>query len=695
MASPERLNLDRRGLQACPLLQGEERLRLLNYQNNAIRVISNLHTLPYLIFLDLYNNQIGAISGLEQVPSLRVLMLGKNLIEKIERLDCLAKLDVLDLHCNQLQSIEGLSHLAELRVLNLAGNRIVRVDTPGLSGLTSLAELNLRRNAISSIAGVEALPSLQRLFLSYNVIGDVQSVGCLASMGTLLELALDGNPLALEPSYRASILELTRSIRHLDLRRVSEDERRAAQAHAKREGERQAERQRKQRAEEDKSQAMRAIEHAWEQRTSREGADNGADAVGGAPAAGSAALPAGSGSSARGTGDSLINGEDGAAAPDVAPSIGACIATPPSQPQPLQSPRGSTSAHGSRTGCAARWSSSSRAEVDDAAAPAANGSYCYEGPGGGSCGGSASSSEFRGHVEVTDVAASGVWLSVYGDAAENFDRTTSRVENAVGVSFSYYPFERIAKRSLPKLRKLRRLREVHFERTEIHSLYQLHSLGMLSGLTALRISADVNPVVAHPHFISLTVSLLPHLRSLNGVEVTAEQREEADRQWRRLKRLYLLAAGRMHATLAPLPYQHAMHYSDTPPSSPVKFNACAASAAAAAASSKQEASKAATAEGKDAEGPAASEVANAFVNRVVEHAIAVDEKISQLNAAWPKIVAMYQGRVRAEVKDRALFLRRYEAAARGQTEQTTLAMVDRFEASSGTNSSRALSGRGP
>jgi Leucine-rich repeat (LRR) protein len=101
MASPERLNLDRRGLEACPLLQGEERLRLLNYQNNSIKVISNLHTLPYLIFLDLYNNQLTHISGLEQVPSLRVLMLGKNLVSKVERLDCLSKLDVLDLHCNR------------------------------------------------------------------------------------------------------------------------------------------------------------------------------------------------------------------------------------------------------------------------------------------------------------------------------------------------------------------------------------------------------------------------------------------------------------------------------------------------------------------------------------------------------------------------------------------------------------------
>ena len=76
---------------------------------------------------------------------------------------------------------------------------------------------------------------------------------------------------------------------------------------------------------------------------------------------------------------------------------------------------------------------------------------------------------------------------------------------------------------------------------------------------------------------------------------------------------------------------------------------------------------------------AAGSVAAAFVDKVVEHAVSVDEKICQLNAAWPKIVATYQARVREEVNDRALFLRRYEAAARGQTEQTTLAMIDRAE----------------
>ena len=48
-------------------------------------------------------------------------------------------------------------------------------------------------------------------------------------------------------------------------------------------------------------------------------------------------------------------------------------------------------------------------------------------------------------------------------------------------------------------------------------------------------------------------------------------------------------------------------------------------------------------------------------------------KIAQLNESWPHIVATYQARVREEVHDRALFLRRFEAACRGDMQNTTLA----------------------
>ena len=68
----------RRGLTICPILEGEDNLRLLNFQHNLIKKIENVSMLRKLIFLDLYDNHVEDVSGLSSLKSLRVLMLGKN-----------------------------------------------------------------------------------------------------------------------------------------------------------------------------------------------------------------------------------------------------------------------------------------------------------------------------------------------------------------------------------------------------------------------------------------------------------------------------------------------------------------------------------------------------------------------------------------------------------------------------------------
>jgi leucine-rich repeat-containing protein 49 len=227
LANPERLNLDRRELAHLPLLEGEEKLRLLNFQHNAIAKIENLVSLPSLIFLDLYSNQIREISGLHTVPTLRVLMLGKNLIDKIKNLQYLTKLDVLDLHSNQITAIEGVSHLTELRVLNLANNQIALIES--LSGLVSLTELNLRRNKIEVVSGVDGLPKLQRLFLSNNKIATLEAVSALGKCLILGELSLDGNPVAAFPGYNQCIEANCQALKILDATKISREGRESPQ----------------------------------------------------------------------------------------------------------------------------------------------------------------------------------------------------------------------------------------------------------------------------------------------------------------------------------------------------------------------------------------------------------------------------------------------------------------------------------
>ncbi|MEE6502904.1 hypothetical protein FKM82_004673 [Ascaphus truei] len=237
--SPDMLNLERQKFAVCPIIKGEDQLRLLYFQHNFITKIHNLSSLQRLIFLDLYDNQIEEISGLSSLRSLRVLMLGKNRIQKISNLENLTNLDVLDLHGNQITKIVNVGHLRDLRVLNLARNLISQVEN--LNGLDSLTELNLRHNKINVVRDVDTLPSLQLLYLSFNNISSISDILCLADSTSLSDVTLDGNPIAQESWYRQTILGHMLQLRQLDMKRITEEERRTASVLARKEEERKRE----------------------------------------------------------------------------------------------------------------------------------------------------------------------------------------------------------------------------------------------------------------------------------------------------------------------------------------------------------------------------------------------------------------------------------------------------------------------
>jgi len=63
LKSSEKLSLDQRGLKRVPLLEGEEKVKYFNLQNNQIEKIENLVSLPNLTFLDLSSNKVSEISS--------------------------------------------------------------------------------------------------------------------------------------------------------------------------------------------------------------------------------------------------------------------------------------------------------------------------------------------------------------------------------------------------------------------------------------------------------------------------------------------------------------------------------------------------------------------------------------------------------------------------------------------------------
>ncbi|XP_033022665.1 leucine-rich repeat-containing protein 49 isoform X5 [Lacerta agilis] len=267
MQHSDRLTLERQKLTVCPIIDGEEHLRLLSFQHNCITRIQNISNLQHLVFLDLYDNQIEEISGLTTLRSLRVLLLGNNRIRRISNLDNLVSLDVLDLHGNQIAIIENLNHLSDLRVLNLARNCLTYIEN--LNGLDSLTELNLRYNQIRIVKDVDTLPCLQRLFLSFNNISRFDDILCLADSASLSDVTLDGNPIAQEALYKHTVLHHMMQLRQLDMKKITEEERRMASVALRKEEEKRRESHKQTLLKEKKRLTISNIAHQWESQQNR------------------------------------------------------------------------------------------------------------------------------------------------------------------------------------------------------------------------------------------------------------------------------------------------------------------------------------------------------------------------------------------------------------------------------------------
>lgn len=94
----------------------------LSYKN--IIMIDNLQGLDKLKILQLDNNIICKIQNLDHLINLEWLDLSFNLITKIEGLDTLTKLTDLSLYSNKITELSGLEKLNELNVFSFGKNQV-------------------------------------------------------------------------------------------------------------------------------------------------------------------------------------------------------------------------------------------------------------------------------------------------------------------------------------------------------------------------------------------------------------------------------------------------------------------------------------------------------------------------------------------------------------------------------------------
>ncbi|XP_067275266.1 leucine-rich repeat-containing protein 49 [Pseudorasbora parva] len=448
---PERLDLDRRGLTSLP-----ETLHLLNLQ--------------HLVLLDLHDNRVIDMSGISAFTSLRVLLLGKNRIQRIGAMDGLTRLEVLDLQSNQISQIENLSGLSNLRLLNLSGNRITRVEN--LQGLKSLSELNLRHNAITSVTNVERLPRLQRLFLSANSIRSFDALACLWDCRSLAELSVDGNPVALESCYRQTLLRCcSPRLQLLDMKRVTEEERRTASVSARKEDEKKKESHKLAAHKERRRLAIQNAAQQWE----------GLKA--------SLELPAQNGSKEDGS-------PENSPAHSPAQTNGNAPETSPDEPRRLSPLTVSAGGSDSRLRSASRPNSPRDPSVQ-------------------------SLSMSDSHLAELD----GETLRLFGPGAlETLERCwgIQTASSITTVAFRYMHFDSIIPNFLRIRLKFPNLTHLMFRDTSITHLPQLAALAQIRRLEQISVHPEGNPVVGLTLWRAFLIYRLQHLnlQKINGAEVT-------------------------------------------------------------------------------------------------------------------------------------------------------------------------------
>ncbi|XP_061567042.1 leucine-rich repeat-containing protein 49-like isoform X1 [Cololabis saira] len=122
----------------------------------------------------------------------------------------------------------------------------------------------LNAEAESCKTEVDRLPCLQRFFLSCNNIIRFDQLACLGESPSLSELTLDGNPVALETWYKQAVLRCVLHLKQLDMKRITDEDRRMAGVQTRKEEEKKKESHKQAIHKEKRRLAIRNAAQQWE-----------------------------------------------------------------------------------------------------------------------------------------------------------------------------------------------------------------------------------------------------------------------------------------------------------------------------------------------------------------------------------------------------------------------------------------------
>lgn len=164
----EKLTLSNCSLSTTAGLEKAINLTFLDLNNNTIRNIDALYSMPNLQQINLQQNALTDLSALSGLKNLQELNVSFNSLTSLVPLSSCSKLTWLNARNNLLTDIAQIDKLTELNYLDVSYNNIV--DISSLSACTKLVLLNVSNNSLTDITSISPLINLSTLYFSHNQV---------------------------------------------------------------------------------------------------------------------------------------------------------------------------------------------------------------------------------------------------------------------------------------------------------------------------------------------------------------------------------------------------------------------------------------------------------------------------------------------------------------------------------------------
>ncbi|CAG8449863.1 13101_t:CDS:10 [Dentiscutata heterogama] len=208
------LNLSQNDLERVPQsIKQSEMLSFLNLNSNRLKDLEpgSLEMIGELANLQVENNLLETLpKKFAAFTKLSIVNVANNSFKEFPQVICdIVTLSELDLSYNEITSIpEEIGKLVNLKKLFLIGNQITDKKLPeNFQNLTSLNELDIRRNKITNLCTISLIPNLEILLTEFNNISTVD-----ISSRSLQKLILSKNQLT-----QFSLKETGPSLKELSL----------------------------------------------------------------------------------------------------------------------------------------------------------------------------------------------------------------------------------------------------------------------------------------------------------------------------------------------------------------------------------------------------------------------------------------------------------------------------------------------